>query len=134
MCVGAARQGDDRLMSAYNGSKFDERAAASAAARKAALEKFQARPKPDDPAVLERMAKQREIAEARKVRAAERQAAKEAEAARKLLEDQEYQAKLAAEAAEREAQAEAERLRVEAAKAAAKAARDARYAARKARR
>ena len=76
-------------MSGFNGSKFTDRAAAAAAAKKALVEKFKAKPAPDDPAVLARQAERRAIAEAREIRAAERKAIKEAEAARKLAEDQE---------------------------------------------
>ena len=112
----------------------NDRQSASVAARKAMLERFQARPAPDDPAVLERVAAQRAVEEAREVRNAERRAAREADEAR--------------QAAERVAQALAEEQRlhdeamqkIEDAKQAAalaaqqKAARDARYAARQNRR
>jgi hypothetical protein len=66
--------------------KFSERLTAAASARKAALEKFRARPGPDDPAVLERQAAQKAVAVAREARAAERKAAREAEAARQAAE------------------------------------------------
>jgi hypothetical protein len=99
-------------MGAFKDNIYSERAAASANAKKALLEKFKAKPPPDDPAVLARAAERQAIAEAREQRAAERRAAKEAEAARR-----------AAEQAARDLQLKAER----------QAARDARYAARKAR-
>ena len=60
-------------MSAHN--KFDnfgDRLTSAANARKAALEKFRAQPGPDDPAVQERMAAQKAIADARAARMAER--------------------------------------------------------------
>ena len=99
---------------------FNDRRAAAAEARQAALRKFQARPSPDSPEVRERMAAQKLLAEAREARQAERKAERAAEAARALA-------------------AERARLAEEAARAAAllaeqKAARDARYAARKKRR
>ena len=117
-------------MSAFKIPDFNDRKSAAAEARKAALEKFKAKPGADDPAVLERLAARQAVREAREQRAAERKAAREAQAA--------------AEKAAREAAAEAERLarereieeaaaRAIALKAEQKAARDARYAARKAR-
>jgi hypothetical protein len=107
-------------------TNFDDRIGAAAAAKKALLERFLAKPKADDPAMLEQQAALKAIADARDVRNAERKAAKEAEAARI--------------AAEQAARVTAEQEAAAAAKAAAlalelerKAARDARYAARKAR-
>jgi len=97
----------------YKEKGFGERLSAAADARRAALERFRARPGPDDPAVVARRAARQAVSEAREARAAEREAAREAEAARRT-----------AERADRDAALEAER----------KAARDARYAARKARR
>ena len=55
-------------MSAYKNDNFGERLAAAAAARKATLERFRARPAPDDPVVLERQAAQKAVAAARKAR------------------------------------------------------------------
>lgn len=107
---------------------FNERRDHAANARKAMLERFKARPAPDDPAVLAKQAERRAVAEARDQRRAEREAARKAEEERLAAE------KLAAELAE------LERLEREAAKkaeeeaallAAQKAARDARYANRK---
>ena len=115
-------------------TSFSDRLNAAAAAKKATLERFHARPGPDDPAVREQQAARKAISDAREVRVAERQAAREAEVARQAAE----QAGKAAEQAEREA--EERRLAAEAAaqavalEAGRKAARDARYAARKARR
>ena len=111
---------------AHARTNFVDRLSAAAAAKQALLERFRARPSPDDPAEIARQAALKAISDARDARAAERKAAKEAEAAR-----------IAAEAA---AQRERERLAALEAKALAakaeaerKAARDARYAARKAR-
>jgi hypothetical protein len=108
-------------------ASFSDRLNAAAAAKKAALERFHARPGPDDPAVREQQAAQKAISEAREVRMAERKAAREAETARQAAEQAAREAeeqRLAAEAAAQAVALEAER----------KAARDARYAARKARR
>ena len=102
-----------------NDDDFNERLGTAAKARQALLEKFRARPKPDDPAAVERQAARLAVSHAREARKAERKAAREAEAARLQAET----ARQAAEEAAREAALEAER----------KAARDARYAARKAR-
>jgi len=119
-------------MSAFkNDDDFNERMSTAAKARQALLEKFRARPKPDDPAVVERQAARLATRLARDARAAERKAAREAEAARLQAEA----ARQAAEEAARKAAAEAEQAVREAAlEAERKAARDARYAARKARR
>jgi hypothetical protein len=112
---------------AHTRTNFDDRISAAAAAKQALLERFRARPAPDDPAEIARQASLKAIADARDVRAAERRAAKEAELAR--LAAEEAARKAAAEAAAKEARANAA-----AEEAARKAARDAKYAARKARR
>jgi hypothetical protein len=121
-------------MVAFKGNMFNERQTASANAKKALLEKFKAKPPPDDPSVLARAEERRRIAEAREQRAAERKAAKEAEALRLAAEqaarDEELLAAAAAEAQRKIEQA----ARDEALRAERKAIRDARYAARKARR
>jgi hypothetical protein len=106
---------------------FNERLTRAADARKAALEKFRARPGPDDPAVLERQAELKAIADAREVRAAERAAARAAAAAKAAAE-------AAALLAEEKARAAEEKARAAALAAEQKAARDSRYAARKTRR
>jgi len=122
------------FMSGFKGSKFTDRAEAAAAAKQAMLEKFRAKPAPDDPAVLARAAERKAIADAREVRAAERKLARDAEDARQAAEDEARQAELAAQAAA-ELQRKAEQAaRDEEIKAQRKAERDARYAARKARR
>src|SRR5215208_7177157 len=82
----------DRLR---NGGLGD-RLTAAANARKAALERFRARPGPDDPVAVERQAARKAVAVAREARAADRKAAREAEAAVQA-------AKQAARAAEQEA-------------------------------
>lgn len=114
-------------MSAHKDDNFGNRLSAAANAKKAMLERFRARPSPNDPATLERQAARKAISDARDARIAERKAARAAEAAR--LADEE-KAKIAEQAAQK-----AETLRGAATLAAEqKAARDARYAARKMRR
>jgi hypothetical protein len=56
-------------MAVFNGNVFSERQSASANAKKALLEKFKAKPPPDDPSVLARAEERRRIAEAREQRA-----------------------------------------------------------------
>jgi hypothetical protein len=107
-------------------TNFDDRLSAAAAAKQAVLERFLARPSPDDPAVIAQQAALKAIADAREARAAERRALKEAEAARVAAEE------AARRAAEQAAAAEA-KARAASTEAQRKAARDARYAARKAR-
>jgi hypothetical protein len=111
---------------AHARTNFDDRLSAAAAAKQALLERFRARPSPDDPAEIERQAALKAIADARDIRNAERKAAKEAEAARLAAEEaakRVEEQKAAIEAKARAVAQEAER----------KALRDARYAARKAR-
>jgi hypothetical protein len=124
-------------MPPFNGHKFQDRQTEAANARKAQLEKFRARPDPDDPIVLEREAKRREIVEARKVRDAERERKRkiqEAEdAARKAAEEAARQEQLRLEAELQEQLRLEEIARLEALELEKKAERDARYAARKAR-
>ena len=110
-------------MTAYKDKDFGERLSTAAAARKATLEKFRAKPGPDDPAVAERRAARQALVVAREARLAEREAARKAEKAREAAREEEA-ARQAAEQTDRDVALEAER----------KAARDARYAARKARR
>jgi hypothetical protein len=124
-------------MSFLNANSFLDRQAAAAKARKEMAEKFLSRPKydPNDPAVLEREAKRREILEARAAREIERQKrkaeAEAAEAVRRAAEEVARQEALrlegvAREAAEAVRRAEQERVEYE-----KKLERDARYAARK---
>ncbi len=121
-------------MAAFKGGLYSERASASAEAKKALLEKFKAKPPPDDPEVLARAAERKAIAEAREQRAAERRVLKEAEEARMAAERAAADLEAQARAAEDAARAAEKLLRDEQLKAERKAARDARYAARKARR
>jgi hypothetical protein len=110
---------------------FSDRMAASAKAKRAVLERFQARPGPDDPAMIEREAARQAVIAAREVRMAERQAVRDAEAARvaeaqaALLVEQKAREAAAAQAAAAEA-ARQRALEVE-----RKRERDVRYAARK---
>jgi hypothetical protein len=126
-------------MSIFNGNSFLDRQTAAAKARKAEAEKFLARTKydPNDPAVIEREAKRRAIAEAREVRAAHRQAQKEAAEAERLArleaERLAQEEALRLEAIAREIAAAEKRAADEALEAERKLERDARYAARKAR-
>ena len=116
------------------GSKFNERASASAEAKQAMLAKFQSRPSADDPEVQKRIAERREIAEARALRTAERDKLKQ-EAA--LLKAAEQEAARQAELAARNEQdklKEQQAALLEELKLKQKAARDAKYAARKQRR
>lgn len=128
----------------YREKDFTDRMSAANEAKKALLNKFKARPTPDDPRVLARQEERKAILEARAIRETERERLK-----------QERLAREAAERAEREAKAEAERIETEARlaeearireaeealrvasmlslEAEQKAKRDARYAARKAR-
>ena len=86
---------------AYKNDDFNNRLTSAADAKNALLERFRARPGPDDPAVIARRAAQAEIEAAREVRAAERKVAREAEAARLAAE----QAALAAEQAAKDVEA-----------------------------
>ena len=116
-------------MASFKEATFGDRKSAAEQARKALLEKFRAKPGPDDPAVLKRQEERKAIAEAREVRAAERRAARAAaDEAERLAREAAAKAEEERLAREAEEHAEAERQL----KAAQKAARDARYAARKA--
>jgi hypothetical protein len=119
-------------MSFLNSHKFQDRQEAAAKARKAMVDKFQARPKydPTDPAVLAREAERKRVLESRierekerAIRKAEQEAAEAQEAARLEALRLEELARQEALAAER---ADVEKLEFE-----KKLERDARYAARK---
>src|ERR1700730_18013392 len=97
-------QPEHRTMSAHKGDKFNERLENAANARKALLEKFRRKPKPDDPAVIARNEARAATIAAREARVAERKAAREAEAARLKAEAE----RAAAEAAAREAELKAQ--------------------------
>jgi Family of unknown function (DUF6481) len=119
---------------AHTSGDLGNRLKAAAAARATALERFQARPGPDDPAVIARHAAQRATSDARDVRIAERRAARAAEAARHAAEHAEKAAQRAAREAEERNSAAQIAARAVALEAERKSKRDARYAARKARR
>jgi Family of unknown function (DUF6481) len=134
ICLRSRLVEESASLNGYKNNTFNDRATASAKAKSALLEKFRAKPAPDDPEVLRKQAERQAIIDAREKRAAERKIAKEAEAA----EQARLEVLKAAERARLEVEAaalKAEEAKAEAAKLlAAKAARDARYAARKARR
>lgn len=119
---------------AFKHANFNDRASAAAKAKQVLIEKFRARPGPDDPAVLAKQAERQAIAEARERREQERKVAREAEAGRKAAEELERQAELARKAAEKTQEEMERKASLLALEAERKAARDARYAARKARR
>lgn len=121
-------------MPAFKHADFSDRASSAAKAKQALIEKFRARPGPDDPAVQAKIAERLAVAEAREKRDQERKLAKEADAARKAIEELERQAEVARKAAEKTEEEKARKLDLLAVEADRKAARDARYAARKARR
>lgn len=103
---------------------FLDRQTAAQKAKKGILEKFKAKPGPDDPAVLKRAAER----QAQVIERAKAQKLREAAKAEKKARD----AELAAQAAAEALRIQAEKVAAAAALAAEqKAARDARYAARK---
>ena len=116
------------------GSKFTDRASASAEAKQAMLAKFQSRPSLEDPDVQKRMAERRAIAEARDLRTAERDKLKAEAAARVAAEKETLRLAELAAREEQEKAKVAQFASLEELKAKQKAARDARYAARKQRR
>jgi hypothetical protein len=103
---------------------FADRQAAAQNARKSILDKFKAKPGPDDPEVLKKAAERQAQATAR----AEAQKLREAARVEKLAREAEHAAHVAAEAQRLQAEKEAAEIAL---KAEQKAARDARYAARK---
>lgn len=120
-------------MSAHKPDNFNDRLTSAAKAKTALLEKFRAKPGPDDPAFLERQATQTAVNAAREARIQERKAARVAEEVRLAAE----KAALAAEQKARDVEEAARKAegsaRSIALAAQQKAARDARYAARAAR-
>src|SRR3954467_7627877 len=114
-------------MSSNKDQQFPERLSTAASARRAMLEKFQARRAVDDPAARERRAAQDALRTAREARAAEREAArrakqeqlsaerlarKAAERKQRLAQEEQRRAQEAREAAERaEREAALERQR-----------------------
>jgi hypothetical protein len=119
---------------AYKNDDFNNRLTSAANAKNALLERFRARPGPDDPAVIARKAAQAEIEAAREIRIAERKKAREAEAVRLAIEQAALLAEQQAKDVELQARKAEEAARAAERLAEAKAARDARYAARRARR
>jgi Family of unknown function (DUF6481) len=117
---------EDRTSMGFKEPNFFDRQAAARNARKDILEKFKAKPGPDDPEVLKRAAERQELAAKREEARLAREAAKAEQKAR----EEEQAAQVAAEAARLKAEKEAAEAEREAEQ---KAARDARYAARKAR-
>ncbi|MDJ0390781.1 DUF6481 family protein [Roseomonas sp. E05] len=121
-------------MTPHKNDTFNDRLATAAKAKEAMLERFRARPGPNDPVLLEQQAARKATAEARDARNAARRIVREAEAAQlaaeKVAAAEQQKALAAAQAAEAEAAAQ----RAAALPAQQKAARDARYAARQARR
>jgi hypothetical protein len=121
-------------MNPQKNDTFNDRLTTAAKAKEAMLERFRARPGPNDPTLLKEQAARKAVSDARDARNAARRAEREAEAARMAVEKAaqvEAQKLLAAQQA---AEAEAAARRAAALPAEQKAARDARYAARQARR
>jgi hypothetical protein len=123
----------DSMSGLKDSDDFNERLSTAAKAKQATLEKFRARARADDPAVLERQAARLATSQARDARKAARVAEitrSEEEAIRHAAEEAARKASVEAEEAARKAAAEAEKAALEAER---KTARDARYAARKSR-
>jgi Family of unknown function (DUF6481) len=118
----------------HKSADFNDRLDAAAAAKRAILERFQARPGPDDPAVRAQHAARQATSDARDVRTAERHAGRAVEAARQAAEHAEKAAERAAREAEERNSAAHIAARAIVLEAERKAKRDARYAARKSRR
>jgi hypothetical protein len=121
-------------MTPQKNDSVSDRLATAAKAKEAMLERFRARPGPNDPALLEQQAARKAVAEARDARNAERRAAREAEATRLAAEKAAAVEARKVQAAEEAAAAAAAAEHAAALPALQKAARDARYAARQARR
>ncbi len=111
-------------MSGFKEPSFADRQKAALEARKTILDKFRAKPGPDDPAVQKRQAEREAQARSR----ADAKAARDLAKAEKIKRDAELAAQAAAELARQEAEKAAAELALQAEQ---KAARDARYAARK---
>jgi Family of unknown function (DUF6481) len=112
------------LMSGFKEPSFADRQKAALEAKKNILNKFRAKPGPDDPAVMQRQAER----EAQAALRAKAKLAREAEKAEKIRREAELAAETAAQLAREKEEAAARELALEAER---KAARDARYAARK---
>jgi hypothetical protein len=127
----------DSMSGLKDSDDFNERLSTAAKAKQATLEKFRARARADDPAVLERQAARLATSQGRDARKAARVAEitrSEEEAIRHAAEEAARKASVEAEEAARKAAAEAEKAALEVTlEAERKTARDARYAARKSR-
>lgn len=115
-------------MGKFDNRSFADRAANSAKAKEELLAKFAARPKPDDPVMVERQKERQAIAEARDARQAERDRQRKLDEAARLEqmridEEARIEAELLAEERRKQDEIDTEIQR--------KADRDARYAARK---
>jgi hypothetical protein len=121
-------------MSSHKSDGFHDRLTTAAKAKEAMLERFRARPGPDDPAFLQQQAERKAIGEARDARNAARKIVREQEAARLAAEKAAEAEKRKVLVAQEAAEAEAAAKRAAELPALQKAARDARYAARQARR
>lgn len=120
-------------MQNYHKKPIADRLSAAAAAKKAMLERFKAKPAIDDPEVVARRQAQAALADEREKRHAERKALKQETEARELAERTAREIAEREEKAIREQREAVERFeQAQALAAAQKAARDARYAARKA--
>ena len=128
----------------YRDKSFAERRTAAIEAKKALLEKFKAKPAPDDPAVLAKQAERKAILEAREKRAAEKEKLRQEKLAREAEERAEREAPRKRHASPRKKQPRPrlKRVRLKSRNGSlgflptrlrCKAKRDARYAARKAR-
>jgi Family of unknown function (DUF6481) len=130
MAAATLQSPEKDAMSGYKDQDMKERLARAAEARQKALEKFKARPGPDDPEVLKRRQEREAIAAAREVREKERAIVRAKEAAERA----EREAKEKVEREAREKREAIEKVIRDAAEAAErKAERDRRYAARKTR-
>src|SRR6266568_5027884 len=112
------------LMTGFKEPSFADRQKAALEARQSILNKFRAKPGPDDPAVMQRRAER----EAQAALRAKAKLAREAEKAEQMRREAELAAQAAAQLAREKEEAAARELALEAER---KAARDARYAARK---
>jgi hypothetical protein len=111
-------------MSGFKEPSFADRQKAALEAKKNILNKFRAKPGPDDPAVMQRAAER----EAQATLRAQAKLIRDAEKAEKKIRDAEQAAQAAAQLARDKEEAAAREVALEAER---KAARDARYAARK---
>lgn len=121
-------------MREFKDKSLAERLQTAAQAKQEQLRKLRAAlPRPDDPAVIERRAAQKALAEAREARIAAKALAERERAEREAAERTEQADRAAAAAREAREIASRPIVLTEEQKAAQKAARDARYAARKSR-